>query len=111
MTKFRRFFVKYMLVMLLMPAVSAVFATYTARSEVGAGSYATLASVWPRLHQPTRNAIAQAFASGKISRWDYNPLFDLVVKDTDGFTLPDPRQLGTTEQEREKLRAVMQHGA
>ncbi|HGO6074941.1 TPA: hypothetical protein ACK3Q6_007662 [Burkholderia cepacia] len=111
MTKFRRFFVKYMMLPLLMPALSAVFAAYMARSEVNAGSYATLTAVWPRLHQPARQAITQAFANGKISQWDYHPLFDLVVNDTNGFTLPDPRELGTTEQEREKLRAVMQHGA
>lgn len=111
MSKFRRFFMQYMILPLLMPTLSAAYAAYNATTEVGPVAYATLAAAWPSLHQPSRDAIARALAAGKLREWDYHPLFNAALNDSRGLVMPDPATLGTAAQEREKLRAVMQHGA
>jgi hypothetical protein len=103
MNKLRRFFVQYMMVPVLMCALTAVFSIYHAAGEVDSLGYATLTTAWPELHQPARKAISDAIASGKISRWNYQSLFTIALNDTHGLAMPVPSQLGTTAEERQKL--------
>lgn len=105
MNKFRRVFFDYLMVPLGMPVLAAAFAAYHVSGETGPASYATLREAWPHLHQPTRDAIADAMNKGQISRWDYANLFRLTLNDAGALAMPEGA--GTAADERAKLQAVI----
>lgn len=86
-----RFFIDYLMVILLVPVLCAAFAAYHVTREINPNDYAMLREAWPRLHQPTRDAIADAMkrGNGTISNWDYTKLFRLALNDAGGLALYD----------------------
>ncbi|KND60401.1 hypothetical protein BVER_03839c [Candidatus Burkholderia verschuerenii] len=89
MKSFRRFFIDYLMIPLLVPAACAAIAAYHVSREIDANDYAVLREAWPRLHQPTRDAIADAMkrGDGTISTWAYTKLFRLAMNDAGALTL------------------------
>ncbi|MDN7664057.1 hypothetical protein [Burkholderia cenocepacia] len=84
-----QFFIDYLMVILLVPALCAAAAAYHVTREIDANDYAVLREAWPRLHQPTRDTIADAMkrGSGTINNWDYTKLFRLAINDAGGLVL------------------------
>lgn len=107
MNKFRRFFIDYLMVPLGIPVACALLAGYHVSRELDANGYATLAEAWPHLHQPARDAITEAMkkGDGKISQWDYSPLFSLALNDAGALTMSG--NSGNVDQERVKLAGLM----
>ncbi|ACD21584.1 hypothetical protein [Paraburkholderia phytofirmans] len=105
--KVGRFVIDYLLVPLGMPLLTAAYAGYHASTEIEPASYATLREAWPHLQQPTRSAIASAMdsGSGKISRWQYIPLFNAALTDAGGLVMAGSED--TAQSERAKLKAVI----
>lgn len=103
MTKISRFFVDYLMVPVTIVALSAALSAYHVSREVEGYDYATLCEAWPRLHQPTRDAIADAMKAndGKISRWCYATIFRLALNDAGALTA------GTTSASLETERAAL----
>ncbi|MFP3355148.1 hypothetical protein R0K04_27770, partial [Pseudoalteromonas sp. SIMBA_153] len=72
-----------------------------------------LREAWPHLHQPARDAIADAMkrGAGKITRWDYTALFRLAMNDAGGLTIGSPDSNFGEDGERSALVRTMNPAA
>ncbi|WP_156350193.1 hypothetical protein [Achromobacter sp. 2789STDY5608633] len=99
-------FKEYLMIPVAMAAATAVFSIYYVSGEIGANAYTGLADAYTRANPDTKSAIQGAVVDGKISRWEYNELFRIVMDDVRGMAIKhDP---GTVEQARDSLMTRLQ---